>query len=90
MKVNLLIDMISQNVVSQTANSVHVPLAEAQAIEALLNYLWESYGFDFTGYKRPSLIRQIRRRMQGVALTDYSDYIDYLKEHPEELKLNLR
>jgi two-component system CheB/CheR fusion protein len=52
--------------------------------EALLAYLRRSRGFDFTGYKRPSLMRRVRKRMQMVALADVDDYQDYLEVHPEE------
>ncbi len=52
--------------------------------EALLEYLQSSRGFDFTGYKRTSLIRRIKKRMDMVAITDFRDYEDYLEVHPEE------
>jgi len=60
---------------------------EAQEFEAFLNYLWESYSFDFTGYKRPSLMRRVQQRMEVVAIASYSDYVTYLKKHPEEATL---
>ena len=68
-----------------TENSVHRTYEDVQAFEVLLSYLGSSCGFDFTGYKRSSLMRQVQRRMQVVAHVCYRDYIDYLKEHPEEL-----
>ena len=37
-------------------------------LEALLEYLRESRGFDFTGYKRGSLSRRIAKRMQDVGV----------------------
>src|SRR6266508_2459231 len=43
-----------------------------------------SRGFDFTGYKRSSLMRRVDRRMAQVAVAEYSDYLDYLQVHPEE------
>jgi two-component system CheB/CheR fusion protein len=52
--------------------------------EALLDYLKRNRGFDGTGYKRPSLMRRVLRRIQLVNLQDYADYIDYLEVHPEE------
>ncbi len=52
--------------------------------EALLEYLQRSRGFDFTGYKRASLVRRINKRMETVGLQDYGDYVDYLEVHPEE------
>jgi len=52
--------------------------------EALLLYLKESRGFDFTGYKRSSLMRRVNRRMSQVDITDYQEYLDFLQVHPEE------
>ena len=52
--------------------------------EALLAYIKRSRGFDFTGYKRPSLIRRVDKRMQSVNIDGYSDYLDYLQVHPDE------
>jgi two-component system, chemotaxis family, CheB/CheR fusion protein len=55
-----------------------------ERFEALLEYLQRTRGFDFTGYKRPSLMRRVSRRMQVVGLQDFGDYLDYLEVHPEE------
>ncbi len=55
-----------------------------QAFEALLEYLRQTRGFDFTGYKRASLFRRVGKRMQDVRLESCSDYVDYLEVHPEE------
>jgi two-component system CheB/CheR fusion protein len=52
--------------------------------EALLLYVKEARGFDFTGYKRPSLVRRVNRRMSDVSVADYADYLDYLQVHPDE------
>jgi two-component system, chemotaxis family, CheB/CheR fusion protein len=52
--------------------------------EALLIYLKESRGFDFTGYKRSSLVRRVNRRMSQVGAADYQEYVDYLQVHPDE------
>ncbi|MBU2664402.1 PAS domain S-box protein [Actinoplanes bogorensis] len=52
--------------------------------EALLVYLKEARGFDFTGYKRSSLTRRVDRRMSQVGASAYPDYVDYLQVHPDE------
>jgi two-component system, chemotaxis family, CheB/CheR fusion protein len=52
--------------------------------EQLLEYLRQSRGFDFTGYKRPSLMRRVEQRMQAVKIRNFGDYVDYLEVHPEE------
>ncbi|MBB3083672.1 CheR family methyltransferase [Geodermatophilus sabuli] len=52
--------------------------------EALLVYLRERRGFDFTGYKRPSLVRRVQRRMAEVGIERVGDYQDHLEVHPDE------
>src|SRR5829696_6118988 len=51
---------------------------------ALIDYIKSDRGFDFTGYKRPSLERRIQKRMQAHRLEAYDDYRAYLVEHPDE------
>ena len=55
-----------------------------QEFDELLLMLKETRGFDFTGYKRPTLMRRVRRRMDARALTSLSEYCDYLELEPEE------
>jgi two-component system CheB/CheR fusion protein len=55
-----------------------------QEFEALIEYLKNSRGFDFTGYKRSSLQRRMGKRMQTLRIERYVDYLDYLEVHPEE------
>jgi two-component system CheB/CheR fusion protein len=53
--------------------------------EGLLEFLRDERGFDFTGYKRPSLIRRISKRMQDARFDgDYAAYKDYLAQNPDE------
>jgi len=52
--------------------------------ESVLTYLKESRGFDFTGYKRSSLMRRVRRRMTQVEIDSYADYIDQLQVNADE------
>ncbi|WP_414587556.1 CheR family methyltransferase [Scytonema sp. PCC 10023] len=53
-------------------------------LENLLEYIKRNRGFDFSGYKRTTLTRRIRKRMQSVGVESYSDYLDYLEVHPNE------
>ncbi len=55
-----------------------------EQFENLLRYLGQNRGFDFTGYKRPSLMRRVGMRAQILHLDSFADYIDYLEVHPEE------
>jgi two-component system, chemotaxis family, CheB/CheR fusion protein len=52
--------------------------------DALIEFLRRSRGFDFSGYKRPTLERRFRRRMDVLGCKDYGDYLDYLEVHPDE------
>jgi two-component system CheB/CheR fusion protein len=54
------------------------------AFETLLAFLKDARGFDFTGYKRPSLMRRVRRRMQTLEIDQYSQYQDYLEANADE------
>ena len=57
---------------------------EDAAFEALLEFLKRTRGIDFTGYKRNSLQRRFRRRMDTVGCESFSDYLDYLEVTPQE------
>jgi two-component system CheB/CheR fusion protein len=58
--------------------------AEDARFENLLVFLQQQRGFDFTGYKRPSLMRRVMRRMQALGLKEFDAYADYLQVHPDE------
>ncbi|HEU4533874.1 MAG TPA: CheR family methyltransferase, partial [Polyangiaceae bacterium] len=59
--------------------------AEGEAqLDALLDYLFRSRGFDFQGYKRSSLLRRIQKRMQTAGVADFGAYLDRLEVDPEE------
>jgi two-component system, chemotaxis family, CheB/CheR fusion protein len=64
-----------------------VSASDDLALESLLQFLQQQRGFDFTGYKRPSLARRIERRMQMISVRSLEDYRDYLEVHPEEFAL---
>jgi two-component system CheB/CheR fusion protein len=57
---------------------------DVEQFEKLLGYLRQNRGFDFTGYKRPGLIRRMSMRAQILHLDSFADYMDYLEVHPEE------
>ncbi|MBB5800726.1 two-component system CheB/CheR fusion protein [Saccharothrix ecbatanensis] len=52
--------------------------------EEVLRYLKETRGFDFTGYKRTSLMRRVHHRMSQVGIESHADYIDRLQVDPDE------
>ncbi len=58
--------------------------SDDRGFDALLLYLKQSRGFDFSGYKRSSLQRRIQKQMQLRNITSFTDYVDYLEVYPDE------
>jgi two-component system CheB/CheR fusion protein len=54
--------------------------------ENLLQYLRSNRGFDFTGYKRSTLMRRVTKQMQYLNIESFANYQDYLEVHPDEFK----
>ncbi len=58
--------------------------AEDDRFEALLAYIRDHRGFDFTGYKRASLRRRVGKRMEQLGIEGYQSYTDQLEASPDE------
>jgi two-component system CheB/CheR fusion protein len=57
---------------------------DSSDLESLIRYIRTSRGFDFAGYKRPSLQRRFEKRMQTVRAGSFDEYHSFLERHPEE------
>ena len=55
-----------------------------EPFEALLRYMRDSRGFDFTGYKRNSLMRRVRHRMAHAGYETFEEYLDVLQAGSDE------
>jgi two-component system, chemotaxis family, CheB/CheR fusion protein len=55
-----------------------------QSFEQLLEFVRDIRGFDYSSYKRPSLMRRVEKRMQTVGVESYEDYRHYLEAEPRE------
>jgi two-component system, chemotaxis family, CheB/CheR fusion protein len=55
-----------------------------QEFETLLLYLKQSRGFDFTAYKRSSLMRRVLVRMHNIEIKSFAEYLDFLQVDPDE------
>jgi len=66
-----------------------VPVEEEAAEEASLQLFLERlkgrHGVDFTGYKTPTILRRLKRRMVATGTATIEDYALYLDANPEEL-----
>src|SRR5947209_5475715 len=54
------------------------------ALDQLLRLLRERHGIDFLTYKRPTIFRRVQRRMAATATTSVVDYLNYVRQRPEE------
>ena len=52
--------------------------------EQLLEFVRDQRGFDYTGYRRPTLMRRFEKRLQAVGADGWDAYGAYLAEHAEE------
>jgi two-component system CheB/CheR fusion protein len=53
-------------------------------IQGLIAYLGKVSLHDFSGYKLPTLVRRVRRRMNLRRQTDLADYVGIVREDPAE------
>lgn len=62
-------------------------IPETEALEAIITHLQTGTGVDFRHYKRPSLIRRIRRRAEEAGVRDLVAYVELLRKEPTEVGL---
>lgn len=58
--------------------------AKETTLDTLLEFIKDSRGFDFTGYKRSTIQRRVAKRMADLNIERYDDYLDYLQLHGDE------
>jgi len=63
---------------------------DEQALREVLTLMRLRTGNDFGQYKRPTLLRRIARRMQVHELAEMDAYLNFLREHPEEITALMR
>ena len=76
--------MSERTPVEEPTDSAEADLLEYPSFERLLQFLRDSRSFDFTGYKRPSLMRRMRHRMREIGIDSFEDYQDVLQLEPRE------
>lgn len=61
-----------------------MPETASKEFENLLELIKRGRGFDFTGYKRTTLMRRIHKRMSEVGIDSFTEYADHLESQPRE------
>lgn len=59
----------------------------SNALQKVLLMLRSATGHDFSLYKKNTITRRIDRRLALHQLNDYSHYVNYLRENPQELDI---
>lgn len=57
---------------------------ERRQVETFLDEVRERFGLDFNGYKTPTIMRRLQRRIVATDSDNLPGYIEYLHGHPEE------
>ena len=52
--------------------------------EGLLAFVRDARAFDYTGYRRPTLMRRFQKRMQAVGSSTWEEYREFLDKNPDE------
>jgi two-component system CheB/CheR fusion protein len=58
-----------------------------QYVTAILNQIMYRTQLNFNHYKRPTIIRRIRRRMVVNKIEGLKEYLDFIGKHPEESEI---
>lgn len=75
---------------AQPADSQDAADDLAQPLAQILALLLERTGRDFSWYRRPMLLRRLRRRIGLQRLADVGEYVALLHSSPDELQLLLK
>jgi len=68
------------------SDSGELPEDETKVLNKIFGKINFKMGHDFTQYKRSSVLRRLERRMRVTRINSLADYLDYITEHPPEIK----
>lgn len=72
------------------SEEIKLEIPAQNAIQKILLLINTETGHDFSFYKKNTLYRRIERRMGLYQLSSIDDYVRYLKEHTQEIRLLFR
>jgi two-component system, chemotaxis family, CheB/CheR fusion protein len=77
---------VLKNLISGIALPEESSEDEERALEHFLEELHRNHNVDFRSYKRPTILRRLRRRMAVLDCESIEEYSGYLEEHPEQYR----
>ena len=79
-----LVERVAEAARQLVAHGVATPAASEAALAAVATILRNRTGHDFHGYKPGTFLRRIQRRMQVLSVDRVEDYVEFLRDRPEE------
>ncbi|MFV5690308.1 chemotaxis protein CheB [Flavobacterium sp. ZT3R25] len=61
--------------------------SDEKNISAIIDYIHQKLPFDFSDYKMTTILRRTKRRAASVNIYNLKDYLLFLKDTPEEVKV---
>lgn len=71
----------------ETSDQVRSAIQNTNAVQKILMLLRSHTGNDFALYKKSTVTRRIDRRIAFFQLRDYDQYVQYLKDNPQEIDI---
>ncbi|MDB5121766.1 MAG: chemotaxis protein CheR [Sphingobacteriales bacterium] len=79
-------DYVKNGVLMSSSNQENTPISETDLLE-IFNLIKGNLPLDFSDYKRPTILRRIKRRMAHHNLSQVDKYYQLLENQPEEIRL---
>lgn len=82
----LIEDYVKFGLIDEPSKPLDFEISE-EGLSGILGLIAGTLPFDFTNYKRPTLLRRVKRRMGQYNFKKITEYYEYLQKKPEEVKL---
>jgi two-component system CheB/CheR fusion protein len=83
-----LIQYLSHPVLAEDpSEQVRSEIRDSYSVQKILMLLRSHTGHDFSLYKKSTIVRRIDRRVAFHQLPDYVQYVNYIRENPQEIEI---
>ena len=79
-----LLSYLKQPYLRQDSHEMEIFEQETDLLNRILVLLQSQSKYDFCQYRKPMLLRRLQRRMGILQIDNLSQYLEFLRDHPEE------
>ena len=79
-----LLSYLKQPYLRQDSHEMEIVEQETDLLNRILVLLQSQSKYDFCQYRKPMLLRRLQRRMGILQIDNLSQYLEFLRDHPEE------